>query len=107
MKLKRKACPGKVQLALSVDDIHRITMFVQVLVQIDRRVNPNKKTQKKSAKKSSITSITKGPQFREPYFAKATKAGPFCFIMPLPDLPSIIKHPFDIIIGQDTLNTIH
>lgn len=80
MKLRKKACPGKVQLALSVDDIHRITMFVQVLVQIDKRVNPSKKAQKKSsvakakadkkeaAKKTEITSITKGPHYREPFF---------------------------------------
>lgn len=85
--MRNKARPDKVHVALSVNDVHRMTLFVQVLVQIDRRVNPRKKAQKKSsvakasasvkttadkkadksAKKTSITSITKGPQFREPF----------------------------------------
>jgi len=70
--MRNKARPDKVHVALSVNDVHRMTLFVQVLVQIDRRVNPNKKAapKKKETKETSITSITKkGSQFREPYFA--------------------------------------
>ncbi len=74
MKLKRKVL-DKAPVVLSVDYGNKLTLWVQVLMRIDAKVNlcKGKAPKKKSAKKTEITSINKGSQFR----------GPFLFLQPL------------------------
>lgn len=110
MKLK-KALANNVPRALSVDDYDRLTIFVQILVHIDNRVNICKgKTQKKkSAKKAEITSITKGSQYREPFLLDNPLSSSYLEISPsyYPTLSFFNQNPPIWTIRSAQLNLIY
>lgn len=66
MKLKRLVQKER-NVMLSIDECNRISMFVQLLIQIDRRVKLCKQKEPKTKQKSKICLLPKGPRDSGPY----------------------------------------
>lgn len=70
MKLNNSVKNSRRCFVLSVDDTNRVTAFVNVLIQVNKRVHLCKKernVRKRSTKKTKITSIKNGPLYRGPF----------------------------------------